>query len=266
MAMNDPASGAPALYDTIGIGYAKHRRAEPRIVHAIVELLGLKPGATLAEIGAGTGNYGRALADAGFHIRAVEPSAAMRAQAQPHDRVAWMRGFAEELPLDDASVDGVVCVLASHHFSSRAKAFREMTRVCPRGPIVVFAHDVRSCPDNWFARYFPALWLDASAACPTTAALINAFAEAGRTARSLAFEVPHDVRDCFMASGWRRPELYLDPDIRRGISGFALSDPTQIAEGLRRLESDIADGTWARDNADLLTRDSVDWGYRFVVA
>ncbi len=263
--MNEAAHGAPALYDSIGIGYAKHRCAEPRIVEKIIELLGLDAGATLAEIGAGTGNYSRALADEGFHVKTVEPSAAMRAQAIPHDRVAWNVGVAEQLPLGDDSVDGIVCVLAVHHFTSRAAAFREMTRVCPHGPIVVFTHDIECAVDPWFAHYFPRLWSDATAACPSTQELIDTFAAAGRTARSLPFEVPHDIRDAFMASGWRRPEMYLDPDIRRGISGFALSDQSEIDAGLRRLAADIADGTWHMKYADLLARESVDWGYRFVV-
>jgi SAM-dependent methyltransferase len=161
-------------------------------------------------------------------------------------------------------VDGVVCILAVHHFTSRAKAFREMARVCPRGPIVVFAHDVGFAVDPWFAHYFPRLWSDATAACPSTQELIDTFEAAGRAARSLPFEVPHDIRDAFMAAGWRRPEMYLDPEIRRGISGFALSDQSEIDKGLRRLQADIADGTWRTKYAELLSRESIDWGYRFV--
>ena len=49
----------------------------------------------IADIGAGAGNYAAALADRGYRVMAVEPSAAMRAQAAPHDNVTWISGSAE---------------------------------------------------------------------------------------------------------------------------------------------------------------------------
>jgi hypothetical protein len=33
------------------------------------------------------------------------------------------------------------------------------------------------------------------------------------------------MTDLFLASGWRRPEIYLDPEVRAGISSFALGNP-----------------------------------------
>jgi ubiquinone/menaquinone biosynthesis C-methylase UbiE len=105
-------------YDNIGIGYTKYRWADPRIVKILVDLLALAPPATLADIGAGTGNYSRAMADVGFRIQAIEPSATMHGQAPLHSSVHWHCGTAEHIPLPDNSVDGVFCVLASHHFSS----------------------------------------------------------------------------------------------------------------------------------------------------
>jgi hypothetical protein len=44
-----------ALYDTIGAGYAKRRLPDPRITEPLLRLLGLRPPAVLADIGAGTG-------------------------------------------------------------------------------------------------------------------------------------------------------------------------------------------------------------------
>ena len=51
-----------ARYDSIGIKYNQYRRAEDRIVSALKGLLGLPQDSTIADIGAGTGNYSNELA------------------------------------------------------------------------------------------------------------------------------------------------------------------------------------------------------------
>ena len=68
------------VYDQIGRSYTAHRCADPRIVGAIVNLIGIAATATLADIGAGTGNYSCALAELGYQVNAVEPSGTMRRQ------------------------------------------------------------------------------------------------------------------------------------------------------------------------------------------
>ncbi len=121
-----------AVYDSIGRTYSKSRRADPRIVGQVANLLRLPPGARLADVGAGTGNYSNALAKAGFQVSAVEPSAEMRAQAEVHTGVVWFEGAAEALPLPRNSVDGVVSTLAIHHFTSVPRGHRDASRL-PEG-------------------------------------------------------------------------------------------------------------------------------------
>ena len=105
------------IYDSIGQSYSKFRLPDPRIVDALVNLLQLKPGRLVADIGAGIGNYSRAIAQRGFFLYAVEPSSVMCSQAIQHPRVNWLTGYTEDIPLPTSSVDAVICTLASHHFS-----------------------------------------------------------------------------------------------------------------------------------------------------
>ena len=63
---------------------------------------------------------------------------------------------------------------------------------------------------------------------------------AGNTAEVYPFRLPHDLWDNFAAAGWRRPEVYLDPDVRAGMSAFALAKPRAIEEGVGRLRRDLA--------------------------
>jgi len=74
-------------YDSIGSNYNQNRTADHRVLAVIKELLELPSGSTIADVGAGTGNYSNALADLGYKLEAVEPSMEMRRQAIPNPRV-----------------------------------------------------------------------------------------------------------------------------------------------------------------------------------
>ncbi len=254
-----------ALYNVIGRDYNAHRAADQRIVDTLVRLLGLTPGAVLADIGAGTGNYSNALAERGFAVIAVEPSSEMRGQAPSHDRVDWRPGVAEALPLAGGTVDGLIVTLALHHFSSLPAAAREFRRVCPAGPAVIFTIDPRRGEAGWFADYFPAL-------CEKDFGLFPAIDEVAATiARETgwrcgieAFALPHDLADHNMYAGWNRPEFYLDPTKRANTSGFARARPEEVTEGLDRLRDDLETGAWDRRNGHLRTQDAFDAGYLFL--
>jgi hypothetical protein len=56
--------------------------------------------------------------------------------------------------------------------------------------------------------------------------------------------IPHDCRDGFLGAFWRRPEAYLDPAVRAGISSFAQAAPGQVEPGPARLAEDLRSGGW----------------------
>ena len=78
--------------------------------------------------------------------------------------------------------------------------------------------------------------------------------------------VPWDCSDGFMCAYWRRPERYLDPEVRGAISGLAQLPQEHVEAGMRRLAADLDSGAWQRRNAELLDREEMDFGYRLVVA
>jgi hypothetical protein len=80
------------------------------------------------------------------------------------------------------------------------------------------------------------------------------------------FEIPHDFTDGFQAAFWRRPEMYLDPMVRSASSTFASLPPDEVEPGIERLRGDLQSGEWARKYGGLLCRESVDYGYRLIVA
>jgi hypothetical protein len=78
--------------------------------------------------------------------------------------------------------------------------------------------------------------------------------------------VPRDMRDGVLGAYWCRPEAYLDAGVRANASGLALADPTVVTRGIAALRADLDSGSWTDRHADLLGLDSLDLGYRLVVA
>ena len=70
--------------------------------------------------------------------------------------------------------------------------------------------------------------------------------------------------DGFFSAFWRRPEAYLDPAVRAGISTMAKRED-ELADGLARLRADLESGEWARRHAGLLEREEMDLGYRLLI-
>jgi uncharacterized protein YjiS (DUF1127 family) len=77
--------------------------------------------------------------------------------------------------------------------------------------------------------------------------------------------VPHDCRDGFLCAFWRRPEAYLDPVVRAGMSNLAqLGAPVERA--VAALRRDLRSGAWHERNRDLLELDELDLGYRLLIS
>jgi SAM-dependent methyltransferase len=94
----------------------------------------IPPGARLVvDLGAGTGKLTRQLVAKGLDVIAVEPSEGMRDQlARSLPSVPVVRGSAEEIPLDDQTVDAVLVAQAWHRVDV-ARAVPEVARVLVPG-------------------------------------------------------------------------------------------------------------------------------------
>jgi len=103
-----------ALYDSIGVTYARFRRPDHRIASALEAALG--DAASVVNIGAGTGAY----EPRDRTVIAVEPSAVMIRQ-RPAGAAPCLQGSAEALPLATASVDAAMAVLSAHHWTDQER-------------------------------------------------------------------------------------------------------------------------------------------------
>ncbi|MEM7594251.1 MAG: class I SAM-dependent methyltransferase [Cyanobacteria bacterium P01_A01_bin.83] len=254
------------LYDSIGGNYNSTRKPDYRIVEQLVNLLNLPRGSTIADVGAGTGNYSYTIANLEYQVIAIEPSQVMQSQRQHHPLIRWITAVAEQIPLPDNAVDGVLIMLALHHFDEINLAIAEINRISRTGKIVIFAFEQSKIPDFWLTEYFPGFINDTLNTFPSTqelAQIINNITH--HTVDIIPFLLPTDLSDLFAASGWCRPEIYLDSQVRHGISTFAKMSANELNSGLKKLKSDIDHGIWHQKYGHLLEQEYYDAGYRILV-
>ena len=115
-----------------------YERGRPGYPAEAVAVAGVSAGATVLDLGAGTGKLTRQLVGTFARVIAVEPAAAMRrvlVQRCPEAEAA--EGTAERIPLADGAVDAVFAAEAFHHFDA-PRAVGEIARVLrPRGTLVL---------------------------------------------------------------------------------------------------------------------------------
>lgn len=244
------------LYDNIGRGYAKYRRPDARIAALIEAALG--DAASVANVGAGAGSY----EPAGRDVVAIEPSEVMIRQ-RPQGAARCLRGSAEALPLETASVDAAMAVLTIHHWPHLEQGLREMSRVARRR--VILLTWIPDIAPFWLTEeYFPEIAAHDRTIFPsaaTLAAMLERCTDGGGAVSMTPVPIPHDCTDGMLCAYWRRPESYLNPDVRNAISSFARID---AEVGLEKLRADLASGRWADSNRHLVTLETLDLGYRIV--
>jgi SAM-dependent methyltransferase len=249
----------PELYDDIGRTYANTRHADPRIAAAIWAALG--DAHTVLNVGAGAGNYEPSERE----LTALEPSPVMIAQ-RPPGAAPVVAGHAERLPFEDGSFDAVMAVMSDHHWTDRERGLRELRRVA-RDRVVLFNADPGEADRFWLTSEFLPEFLEL---IPARYRVRGAWERELRAAlgrvevRPVA--VPHDCTDGFYGAYWRRPEAYLRPDVRAGISVFAQLSSGAVDRAIDALGADLETGRWHARHRELLIRDELHLGYYLITA
>ncbi|MBS0196398.1 MAG: class I SAM-dependent methyltransferase [Planctomycetes bacterium] len=244
-----------ALYDNIGRNYAAFRRPDPRIASAINAALA--DAHSVVNIGAGSGSY----EPADRTVLAVEPSEVMIRQ-RPAGAAPCLQGSAESLPVETASVDAAMAILTAHHWKDLERGLKEMARVARKRAVLLTW--VPDAPPFWLTQdYFPEIAAFDRTIFPTSPALAAMMELAIGPARLTPVPIPHDCIDGFLCAYWRRPEAYLNAEVRSAISSFARID---AQAGLEKLRADLSSGRWAERYRHLLGLDALDVGYRIACA
>ena len=245
------------IYNTIGVDYAETRKPDPRLAALIhASLKGLE---SILNVGAGAGSY----EPADKSLVALEPSSIMISQ-RPAGAAPCVGGEVENLPFADNSFDAAMALLTLHHWRDIWQGLSELKRVV-RKRIVIHTHnwDTAVMGGFWLTNdYIPEIIDRDARRFPK----IEDIAAEFRSVRVIKVLIPHDCSDGFLCAYWRRPEAYLDDQVRKGISSFQQISQPVVAEGLAKLKADLESGRWAERYAELLDKEEIDLGYRLIVA
>jgi hypothetical protein len=149
-------------------------------------------------------------------------------------------GVAENLPLDDQSVDAAMAMVTVHQWSDLRKGLAELRRVT-RGPIVVLTFDGDALDRYWLAEYAPGLITVERRRYPAIEAIR---AGLGGTTRVIPIPVPIDCVDGFTEAYYARPEAFLDPAVRRSQSAWSFVAKLDQQRFVETLRDDLTSGAW----------------------
>lgn len=234
-----------ATYDTIGKTYDTTRKADPSIAQKIFDLLKPIPEKPYLDLGCGSGNYTQALFSKGVKIEGIDISQGMLSKArEKYPEVIFHQGSALDLPFKDNSYFGATCILATHHIGNFEKLCREAYRIIKKGQLVIFTSLPNQVRQFWLAHYFPKMLKNAVENMASFDVLEFSLKSAGFcNIQKTPFFITNQLQDLFLYAGKYKPEIYLNPEVRAGISTFHLSaEPDELTRGLKELESDILSG------------------------
>jgi SAM-dependent methyltransferase len=244
-----------ATYDRIGVGYSAVRRPDPQIAARIEAALG--DAKSVLNVGAGTGSYEPTERE----VTAIEPSRTMIEQ-RPPDAAPVVQASAESLPFDDDSFDAALAVITIHHWRDVRTGLAEMRRVA-RSKVIVLTFDPAPAEDLWLVRdYFPAALDYHANAMPPIDDLLEMLPEGSLE----AVPIPRECADGFFIAIWDRPEMHLDPDVRRASSVWHQLPEEEINQGLAKLSADLESGRWDERHGHLREMAELDVGLRLVAA
>lgn len=125
----DPWTQVADEYAAYWLGYSNE-------LYDTIAGFGLRRGATILDVGCGTGIAGGPFAVNGFPVTGVDPSAAMLAKAkEQYPNAVFVEGTAEALPFPNERFD-VVISAQTYHYVDRGLALEEAVRVLRAGGII----------------------------------------------------------------------------------------------------------------------------------
>lgn len=251
----NPQLAGDVDYAAHGKGYSTQRRPDPRIAARVHTALG--PAWTVLNVGAGAGSY----EPADRYVVAIEPSETMRAQ-RPKNLAPAIHGIAEQLPLDDQSVDASMALLTVHQWRNLGQGLRELRRVT-RGPIIVLTFDGDALDRYWLSQYARELVAIERRRFPAMAAITK---ELGGSIKVETVPIPIDCVDGFTEACYARPEAFLDPAVRRAQSAWSFLKEGDQLRIVKTLGDDLKSGAWDRQYGEWRTKPYFEGSLRLIVS
>jgi SAM-dependent methyltransferase len=145
-------------YDAWARTYDDTRGASPSVLRALLDALGAPDGRSLLDIGGGTGNYARALADSGFRVALCDYSPGMAARSATKLGEALVAvADGQRLPFANAAFDCAVAIKVMNHVPDWPTFFVEARRIIRKGPLILVHATQETMQANWITHYIPSI-------------------------------------------------------------------------------------------------------------
>lgn len=237
----------PNIYETTSQAYDFHRKADPELVDHFMHYLQPHEQGNILDIGCGSGNYTIALAARGLPIEGIDLSPSMLAKAKNKcPRLIWTQGDMRSLPFGSDQFSGAITINTLHYVREELPSvFKEIRRVIkPGGNFVCYAIALEQCLQFWLGHYFPFFRESGRKNLAPQNIILEALSKAGFTdIQAQPFFVSEKTSDFFTYACKYRPHLFLEPQIRAGMTPLQLPEYSEeVKVGCERLQHDIQSG------------------------
>jgi SAM-dependent methyltransferase len=201
-------------------------------LHRLAQRIGT---ARILEVGCGTGQWLAELGSEG-QLFGLDFSAGMLRQALHIAPGAGLaRGEAAQLPFPAATFDLVYCVNAFHHFESKPEFIGQARRLLrPGGALAIAGMDPHLVDDWYLYHYFEGTLETDLRRFPSGGRVLDWMAAAGF--EQVEWETAQRIHKIYTGR-----DVFADPFLQKhSTSQLVLLDQAAYAEGLRRLEADLA--------------------------
>jgi len=231
-------------YDAWAKTYDDTRGASPSVLGPLLDALGPPERRSLLDVGGGTGNFARALAEAGFHVSLCDYSPEMARRASGKLAAAPVTvADATRLPFRDATFDCALSVNVLGHVADWRAMLREARRVIRGGPYVMKASTRETLTANWVVEYLPGIrdHTPAHHYQPETV-IVEALREAGFSRVELGRVHYTDMVDGSLQALKHYPEVFLDDERIMNTATLKRLPADELRSGLEAIRRDYRSG------------------------
>jgi len=231
-------------YDAWAKTYDDTRGASPSVLRALLDGLGPPEGRSLLDVGGGTGNFAKALADEGFSVALCDysPGMARRASVKLGGSPVLVAD-APHLPFRDASFDCAISINVLGHVEDWRSMLREARRVTREGPYVMKASTRETLDANWVMEYLPGILHHAPAHhYGGEAGIIDVLREGGFSRIELSRVHYTEMVDGSLQALKHFPEVFLDDERILNTATLKRLPATEQNAGIAAIRRDYESG------------------------
>lgn len=223
-------------FDTIASYYDEYHSAHNNFVELIKAECKVNKDFVIVDIGCGTGNetlntYNK------FKCRVygIEPAENMLKKAmEKSDKIVWLKGSAEIIPVGDNSIDIITSFFSIHHFLDIYQAIKEFYRILKSsGKVFIFTISHNQMKNSLEYQFFPELLEYDISRVPTIEFIKDIFVKNGFKVKIK--EVVYETR--------KIDANYIEILKKRYRTGFQKLTEKQILIGINRIEKAISNNS-----------------------